>query len=214
MKNKETLLIAVITLLVGGIAGYMIANSNSWHGHYGYDEEREFANMPMGSFAEKDVWDEIGIGDHMGHMMGMSVTNEKDFITGMIPHHQEAVDTAKEVIARGGTTPEIKSLAENIVVAQEREIADMKQWYQDWYGEVYVDKGTYEPMMRELANLSGVSLDKAFLSDMIMHHMGAIMMARSVAPYIEHDEVKELTQAIVSTQSDEILEMRQMLSGL
>ncbi len=69
-------------------------------------------------------------------------------------------------------------------------------------------------MMRELANLSGVEIDRVFLEDMIGHHMGAIMMARSVQPYIEHDEIAELTQAIVSTQSAEIAQMRQMLQSL
>jgi uncharacterized protein (DUF305 family) len=72
----------------------------------------------------------------------------------MIPHHQEAVDTAKEVIARGGSTPEIKKLAEDIVVAQEKEIAMMKGWYQSWYSEAYVDDPKdYKPMMRDLSQL-------------------------------------------------------------
>lgn len=150
----------------------------------------------------------------MGQMMHMMVTSEKDFIEGMIPHHQEAVDTAKEVILRGGTTPAMKTLVENIVVAQEKEIADMKQWYEAWYGVPYQDKGKYQPMMRELAQLSGAELDKAFLSDMIMHHMGAIMMARSVQPYAEHDEMKQLVNAIVTTQSEEITLMRRLLTEI
>jgi len=142
------------------------------------------------------------------------VSSEREFIEGMIPHHQEAVDTAKEVIDRGGSTPEIRQLVEDIVVAQEAEIAAMKQWYEDWYGEPYTDNGDYMPMMRELEDLSGAELDRVFLEDMIGHHMGAIMMARSVQPYIEHDEIAELTQAIVSTQSAEIAQMRQMLQSL
>jgi uncharacterized protein (DUF305 family) len=156
----------------------------------------------------------MGNMNQMDHMMAMTVTSEREFITGMIPHHQEAVDTANEVIERGGTTPEIKQLVENIVVAQEVEIAEMKQWYADWYGEPYSDNGEYIPMMRELENVSGTELDRMFLEDMIGHHMGAIMMARSVQPYIEHDEITELTEAIVSSQSAEIAQMRQMLQGL
>ena len=75
----------------------------------------------------------------MGGMMGMDhsammVSSEREFLTGMIPHHQEAVDTAIEVVERGGSTPEIKALAENIIIAQELEIAEMKQWHLDWYG--------------------------------------------------------------------------------
>jgi uncharacterized protein (DUF305 family) len=148
------------------------------------------------------------------HMMGMMVSSEREFLEGMIPHHQEAVNTAQEVIARGGTTPEIKQLALDIVAAQEKEIAEMKQWYADWYGTQYTDNGKYQPMMRELEKLSGKELDRAFLEDMIMHHMGAIMMARSVHPHIEHQEMKQLTEAVVSTQSKEIGQMQQMLIEL
>ncbi|MCA9354561.1 MAG: DUF305 domain-containing protein, partial [Candidatus Kaiserbacteria bacterium] len=61
---------------------------------------------------------------------------------------------------------------------------------------------------------SGEAIDRAFLSDMIMHHMGAIMMARSVEPHIEHDEIKNLAANIIKTQSEEINEMRIMLRNL
>ena len=62
--------------------------------------------------------------------------------------------------------------------------------------------------------LTGVDIDRVFLEDMIMHHMGAIMMARSVQPYIVHDEMTVLTQSVVSTQSTEIVQMREMLQSL
>ncbi|MCA9363436.1 DUF305 domain-containing protein [Candidatus Nomurabacteria bacterium] len=216
--NNQTILVAIIALLIGGIGGYAIADKNTSHDTRGY--EKEVANnssmgmhqMPDGSMmgGENTMMGMNG----MDHMMGMMVSSEREFIEGMIPHHQEAVDTAKEVIARGGSTPEIKQLVENIVVAQEAEIAEMKQWYQDWYGEPYADNGEYMPMMRDLSNLSGAEIDRVFLEDMIGHHMGAIMMARSVQPYIERNEIAELTQAIVSSQSAEIAQMRQMLQGL
>jgi uncharacterized protein (DUF305 family) len=207
MKNQN-ILIVVIALLIGGIGGYSIA---------GKDNEVS-ENIPMGMHRMPDGTlmgnASSGNTNQMDHMMAMMVSSEQEFIEEMIPHHQEAVDTAKEVIARGGTTPAIKQLVENIVVAQEAEIAKMKQWYKDWYGKLYTDNGEYAPMMRELKNLSGAELDRVFLEDMIGHHMGAIMMARSVQPYVEHDEIAELTQAIVSTQSAEIAQMRQMLRGL
>jgi len=216
--NKETILVAIIAGLIGGIGGYFIANdykSYGFCGSYGEQNEEEIL-MGMHRMPDGSLMGNPGMGDmgQMDHMMSMMVSSEREFIEGMIPHHQEAVDTAKEVITRGGTTPEIKTLVENIVVAQEREIASMKQWYEAWYGTPYQDKGTYQPMMRELASLSGAELDKAFLTDMIMHHMGAIMMARSVQSSIEHDEMAELTQAIVVTQSAEITQMRSLLQSL
>lgn len=217
--NNQTIMVAIIALLIGGIGGYTIADKDKSYEGQGYEKEVS-DNIPMGMHRMPDGSlmgnADTGMGgmSQMDHMMAMMVLSEREFIEGMIPHHQEAVDTAKEVIERGGSTSEIKQLVEDIVVAQEAEIAEMKQWYEDWYGEPYADNGEYMPMMRELANLSGAELDRVFLEDMIGHHMGAIMMARSVQPYIEHNEIAELTQAIVSTQSAEIAQMRQMLQGL
>ena len=50
-----------------------------------------------------------------------------DFIKGMIPHHQGAIDMAKVVLEKG-KDPEIKKLAEGIVKAQESEIKLMNDW--------------------------------------------------------------------------------------
>lgn len=211
--NKETILIATVTLLLGGIGGYMIADNDMRYGQKAYQPE-VMSSTPNGAHHMAGGSQMSDTGAEMNHMMAMTVASEREFIEGMIPHHQEAVDTAKEVIERGGTTPEIMQLVQDIVVAQEAEIAEMKTWYEDWYGEPYTDNGSYVPMMRELDNLTGEALDRAFLEDMIMHHMGAIMMARSVQPHIEHREITNLTQAIVTTQSAEIAQMRQILQSL
>ena len=70
-----------------------------------------------------------GINQKMHDGMNIAFTGnaDADFVRGMIPHHQGAVDMAKVVLAFG-KDPQICKLAEEIVKAQESEIALMQEW--------------------------------------------------------------------------------------
>jgi uncharacterized protein (DUF305 family) len=51
----------------------------------------------------------------------------------MIPHHQGAILMAQVVLERG-SDGEIQELAEAIIAAQSREIEQMNEWRERWYG--------------------------------------------------------------------------------
>lgn len=63
------------------------------------------------------------------HSDMMAYCNYKDvdsaFMAGMIPHHQGAIDMAKTYL-KYGKNPELKTLCENIIKAQTKEIAFMQ----------------------------------------------------------------------------------------
>lgn len=206
-QQNQRIVTVIVSVLLGLIIGYLFGQATPRHMSEGMHQ------MSDGSMMKNDAPSMRDTHQAMDHS-SMVVDSERDFITMMISHHEEAVDTAREVLERGATTPEIKTLMENIITAQEKEIADMQQWHAAWYGEAYQPADTYVPMMRDLSSLSGTDIDQAFLEDMIPHHMGAIMMARSVAPHIEHEEIRTLTQAIIESQSQEIQMMQDLLKRL
>lgn len=55
---------------------------------------------------------------------------------------------------------------------------------------------------------SDAPFDALFLDGMIMHHQGAIVMAQQALAESEHDEVRELSEAIISAQQAEIEQMQ------
>jgi uncharacterized protein (DUF305 family) len=69
------------------------------------------------------------VNDKMHAEMAIEFTGNADidFMKGMIPHHQGAIDMAR-VVLEHGEDPEVRKLAEEVIAAQKGEIAMMKQW--------------------------------------------------------------------------------------
>ena len=67
--------------------------------------------------------------DKMHRDMNIPMTGnaDVDFVQGMIPHHQGAVDMAK-IVLQSGADPEIKTMAQATLAAQEKEIAMFRAW--------------------------------------------------------------------------------------
>jgi uncharacterized protein (DUF305 family) len=64
-------------------------------------------------------------------------------------------------------------------------------------------------MTTGLQGKEGADFDKVFLNEMIVHHQGAIDMAELALAHAQHQEVKDLAQAIISAQTTEIQKMKE-----
>jgi uncharacterized protein (DUF305 family) len=66
---------------------------------------------------------------HRDMAVEMTGDVDVDFMRTMVPHHQGAVEMAK-IVVENGKDPEVRKLAEEIIKAQEAEIAIMEAWLQ------------------------------------------------------------------------------------
>lgn len=64
---------------------------------------------------------------HKDMMIKPSGNIDIDFLKGMIPHHQGAIDVSEELIKKT-KDPELKAFAEKIIKDQKAEIKMMQDW--------------------------------------------------------------------------------------
>jgi uncharacterized protein (DUF305 family) len=67
---------------------------------------------------------------------------------------------------------------------------------------------TMEEMRKNLEGKSGDAFDKAFISNMIQHHHGAIDMANEAQKNAKHSELKSMANDIIIAQEKEIAQMQ------
>ena len=193
--EKNTTIIAVVTLIAGIGIGYV-------------------------AWGNATIQPTVQSGSHMmsnGTMMGQNI--DQHFIVQMIPHHDGAIAMGKVALERS-KRPEILSLANGIIEAQEKENRDMHAWYQSWYGTAPTEGGIGMMHMdgmsgdtSALATVSAAEFDREFIEQMIPHHEMAIMMAQMLQASTQRTEMKELANNIITSQSREIEMMRGWLKS-
>jgi len=157
------------------------------------------------------------------------------FMYHMIGHHAQAIVMAGWADSHGAS-PSVRTLAARIINAQRDEIAFMQQWLRNRLqpvpGETGMDmampvSGSHgdtlmpgmltEAQMQQLDQARSAEFDRLFLTFMIQHHHGAVVMVQNLfATYgaAQDEIVFKLASDINVDQTTEIARMERMLLTL
>jgi len=189
-NNTNTIILIIIAVLLAFLAGFLIRKSI-------LDEEEK---TMMNNSQNREY-----------------SQNEIMFAAMMIPHHEQAV-TMSNFALTNTTNPGILDLAQRIKAGQEPEIVQMNTWLDGGYSMMGHDGHQMGGMLSDedlakLETLKDKEFDEMFLKSMIEHHEGAIQMTQMILNS-SNSEVKTLADNIVSSQTKEIAEMKELLAKL
>ncbi|MBT2538459.1 DUF305 domain-containing protein [Arthrobacter sp. ISL-69] len=146
------------------------------------------------------------------------------FAQMMIPHHAQAVAMSETMLKKEGIPATVTDLATKIKAAQGPEIEKMTGWLQSWGQptQMPTDMASGHSMSgmmgeEDLANLEaaqGTEAARLFLTQMIAHHEGAVMMAKTETSDGKNADAVQLSKEIASSQKTEIQEMKDLLATL
>lgn len=124
MKTPMPILAAALSLGLSAAAAAQMTEGGSEHGSISHHAMKAEAKGTA-SKAYMNAMDRMN-----REMAGMAMTGGPgaDFAAMMIPHHQAAIDMARSYLASGEDDPELAEMSRQIIAAQEREIAMLKNW--------------------------------------------------------------------------------------
>ena len=156
---------------------------------------------------------------------GAAASNDTDiaFLTGMKPHHEQAVDMSDTVLAADPPAP-VADLARQVKAAQAPEIEEIEEMLAD-LGQpadgAMTDDGMAEhggmmsgADMEVLMNATGTEAARIYLEGMIEHHKGAIDSAETEIADGEYGPARDLAERIAKDQAAEITKMQALIDGL
>lgn len=158
--------------------------------------------------------------DEMTHA-DLSDSISHNFITQMIPHHQGAIEMARNLL-RYTTNIPLQNLALKIITGQTKSISDMQaalckckavhNCKDDLCCCQTRTKKIMQTMFCEMKHACTTNcVNGNFIREMIPHHCGAIAMSENTLRYCICPELIPILDAIIRTQRREVRQMRCML---
>ena len=115
----------VLVAMIAALPSLALAQGASHGGHSGHSTPAQTAQTPDAPATKG--YREANAKMHRDMDIKYSGDADVDFVRGMIPHHQGAIDMAK-VALQNAKDEQIRKWATDVIREQEREIAEMQAW--------------------------------------------------------------------------------------
>ena len=146
------------------------------------------------------------------------------FAQMMLPHHKQAVEMSDMLLAKGsGVDTGVTDLAKQIKAEQSPEINQLTSWLKGWdeptesehSGMGHSMSGMMSDSdMNDLDQASAEDAAKLYLEQMVQHHKGAVDMAKTEVDKGKNTDAVAMAKSIVSSQTEQITQMQDMLASL
>ena len=200
MRTRKSLVLAATVLMVTLVAGgEAVAERHDAGGHAQHGQ----APGKEGAGQEDDV--------------------DRAFATGMVPHHQAAIDMARVELDRG-RQPKVRQLAQSILDEGQEQINWLSQQSEQKWGfrperqrraplGVLMDMPLDTDMSTVADQMTGTTnVDRMFLEMMVIHHAVGISLAQEEVDRGSDPTFKRLAGTVITSQAREIGRIQSMIN--
>lgn len=163
----------------------------------------------------------VGLMDKMMekmHAPSSTQNNDADFSNMMIEHHIGAVRMS-ELHLKEGKDAELRIFAQNVIEAQNKEIAVLKKYTAST--GISADNKEFQQALNQsvgvMMNKKMIiysDIDKDYAAQMIPHHQSAVEMAKAYLKFGKQPELIQLCNDIVRQQTVEIAQLQKWIDKI
>ena len=147
----------------------------------------------------------------MDHGSGAAHYSDRAFLSGMIAHHEGAVDMAKVFLAtpKKDQDPQVTAWADDVIKVQEKEIAEMKELLKPLGG---IEESAYAPMKKAMQHMleegKNLGANMRFVELMLPHHAMALEMSVPALLGSNNPQILNLAENIIISQAKEMRQFK------
>lgn len=202
-----------------GIAGVLlifIIVATVFYDNSKIDPESEEATLASYLIEQDDIM------TNMVNTMTISPTTnaDLDYLYGMIPHHQAAIQMSENYLNHGGSNRKLKKIAKKIIKEQTKEVEEMEKTAARLENSAISDTTTeeaylaaYNEMMSERhytthGTVTTKNIDQAYAQEMILHHEMAVDMSEAILANSTTNDIHDFAENILELQQEEIAQLK------